>query len=139
MSTLTRRETVVSLLNNNPVLTTLGLIEDGVVQADTVESPTAFPFIVVRWIDEEQGLGSIHRDPLELWVYDVEGDYSRAVALGQAALGVLAEAVQEPTKDGHLMLIETKGLGLGRGRDLYDDAYSAVVVPFRARAIGTGS
>jgi len=139
MSILTARETVMSTLNNHASLTALGLIADGVVQADTLESPTEFPFIVVRWTDEVAGLGRVRRAPVDLWVYDAGGDYSRLLRIGETALAVLADFLQAKTIDGHIMQIDTKGASLGRGRDLYDDGFDAVVVPFRAQVVHTGS
>lgn len=131
-----RRDTVVQLLQQAAPLHALGLPETGsVLQADTVESPSFKPFIVVRWGDVEQQMGGSVVHPFDLWVYDEFGDYNRPAAIAQAAAAFLVEnGVHIKTTTGHISQIIDRGIG----GDLADDGFDAVVIPYHFAAIGRG-
>jgi len=134
----TTRETIVTTLNDAQSLRDLGLPEDAIVQADTLDSPTVRPFVVVRWLDEQPGVGAVTPRPFDLWVYDDPGDYTRCERIGVESLKILSDLDPIKTETGWISQIRTHGRGLGRGQDLYDDGYEAVVIPFRAIAIASG-
>lgn len=139
---LTTRETIASILNNHPTLLALGLAEDSVLQADTISSPKSKPFIVIRWMDEQPGIGPVSLRPFDLWNYDEEGDYSRLDRIGKAAAEILMDVIAMPTESGFISQIRGRATpanpGLGRGADLYDEGYKCVVVPWRLAAVATG-
>lgn len=133
------REGVVKLLAESAVLRAAGLPEASVFQAETLDSPTKFPFFVIRWLDHIPGIGETDQRPFDLWSYDTPGDYSRAEKLGRVALQVLEEASPIKTKDGGcISQFAVRGENLGQGSDMYDDAWEALVIPFRAKAIARG-
>jgi hypothetical protein len=134
----TSREFIATLLNEAPSLKALGLEDNAVVQADTVDSPTMDMFIVLRWLDERPGMGAVTRRPFDLWIYDRPGDYDRVLRVGRQALLILDAVEQSPIEGGWITRIETKRDGLGRGSDMYDEGYERLVVPFRAMAIASG-
>lgn len=132
----TMREFIATTLDESAALTALGLADDGVFQADTVDDPGEMPFIVLRWAQADPGLGAVGKHGFEIWVYDNPGDYTRAEEIGKQAIRILAALDPERLDAGAvLMKVETTGPGLGQGRDLYDDAWGAVVLPFRAAAV----
>jgi hypothetical protein len=135
----TLRELVVQTLLADEVLRALGLPEGGVFQADSMENPEFFPFIVVRWLDEQAGIGRMTRRPFDLWCYDGAGDNTRADRIGRRSLLVLGDLEPTAVEGGWLTKIEMSRAGLGRGSDLYDDGYKAVVVPYRAMAVASGT
>jgi hypothetical protein len=134
----TTRETVVMAINNNAELAALGLPEDAVLQADTATTPAMRPFIIVRWLDEQPGVGPVSLRPFDLWGYDSEGDYTRIERILSAAAGILTDMIAVKTESGMISQIKGSGVGLGRGSDLYDDGYKCVVIPWRLQAIATG-
>lgn len=129
------RDTLAQALMQCPELATLGLPAGNVLQADTVESPASKPFLVVRWGDEETRLGSSWVNPVDIWVYDDLGDYTRATAIARAAARYLVEnLVDVPTASGRISQIADRGIG----GDLADDGFDAVVKPYRLAAVGNG-
>jgi hypothetical protein len=125
-------------INNNEILTELGLPTDAVLQADTATTPTMRPFIIVRWLDEQPGIGPVSLRPFDLWGYDEEGDYTRIERILKDAADILTDIIALPTESGMISQIRGKGIGLGRGSDLYDDGYKCVVIPWRLQAVATG-
>lgn len=142
MSELTTRETIATTLNTNGELRTLGLPEDAVFQADTMESPTMRPFLVIRWLQEAAGMGPVTRRPFDLWWYGAEGSYDLIEKLGVTAQNILGNMEQVDTVSGRIMRIHTRPIptipNLGRGDDLYDNGYKALVIPFRCQAVASG-
>lgn len=140
LTTLTTRERVATLLNNHPDLLALGLPTDAVIQADTADSPTFRPFIVIRWLDVAQRMGPVSVRPFELWGYDTEGDYTRIERILVKAAEILTgeSSVPMQTTSGCISQIKDDTLGYGRGSDLYDEGYKAVVIPWRLQAVATG-
>lgn len=142
MSELTTRETIATELNTNTVLRGLGLPEDAVFQADTMESPMMRPFVVIRWLQELAGIGPVSRRPFDLWWYGAEGSYDLIEKLGSAAQDILGNMEQIETVSGRIMRIHTRPISsipnLGRGDDLYDNGYKALVIPFRCQAVASG-
>lgn len=134
----TSREFITTFLDTLPELETLGLEEHAVFQADTLENPTTDLFLVIRWLDEQPGIGPVTRRPFDIWVYDKPGDYDRTLRVGTAALKALAGVPQTPIEGGWITRIETARQGLGRGADMYDEGYKRLVIPFRAMAVATG-
>lgn len=142
MAELTTRETIATELNESLVLRALGLSEDAVFQADTMESPTMRPFIVIRWLQESAGVGPVTRRPFDMWVYGEEGDYGLIEKLGDAAQTILANIEQRATVSGNILQVHTRPnpniQNLGRGDDLYDQGYKALVIPYRCQAVASG-
>lgn len=143
MSEMTLRETVVAILTDSTQLADLGLPTDAVYQADTLDTPTEYPFVVIRWRQEQLGVGPVAKRPFDLWWYDSPGSYSRIDKLGRAAQTILGSVEQMATVDGNILRIETRpnlnNSGLGRGDDLFDDGWDAVVIPWSCSAVATGS
>jgi hypothetical protein len=139
---LTTRETIATLLNEDPGLRDLGLPEDAILQADTVSSPEMRPFGVIRWMDAVAGIGPVTRRPFTVWWYDEDGDYSRIDKLSARGRDLLESQGPIATFSGVISQIQgspnTSTNGLGRGPDLYDDGYKCVVIPWRFQAIATG-
>jgi hypothetical protein len=142
MATLTTRETIATTINESTVLRDLGLPENAVFQADTMESPTMRPFVVIRWLQEQAGIGPVSRRPFDLWWYGKEGDYDTIEKLGVTAQGILGIMEQVETVSGRIMRIHTTPIpsvpNIGRGDDLWDDGYKAPVIPFRCQAVASG-
>lgn len=142
MPELTTRETIATSLNSSTELRTLGLPIDAVFQADTMESPSMRPFVVVRWLQESAGVGPVTRRPFDLWWYGAEGSYDLIEKLGYAGQQILGNMEQVDTFSGRIMRIHTKPTptipNLGRGDDLYDNGYKALVIPFRCQAVASG-
>lgn len=131
---LSTRELVATILNESEELRLLGLPADNVLQADTVESPESYPFIVVRWGEEEPGMGATTVRPFDLWGYDREGDYDRIERLVVAA-GRILSGLDPIRKDGGwLTAIQDRK----RGGDLADDGFEAVVIPYHLAAVASG-
>lgn len=140
-----RRGAIVRILDEDDEpdvgLRDLGIQEGHVYQADTLESPTQedLPLIVVRWLDSQPGAGSVERAPFDIWCYGKKGDFTTPEKVGKRVIALMNAVLQEPLiGDGLLMVVETKGAGLGRGQDLYDDQWDSPVIPFRCRAVGRG-
>jgi hypothetical protein len=130
------RSTLAQLLMQAPSLAALGLPEGNVFQADTLESPDTKPFIVVRWGDNEVKIGDSWVDPVDLWVYDDLGDYTRATAIAkEAARYLVQECIHATTTTGRISQFVDRGIG----GDLADDGFQAVVKPYRLGAVGNGS
>lgn len=133
------RETIVTLINADSGLRDLGLAENAVYQADTVESPTEDLFVVIRWLKEQSGIGRMRRKPFDVWVYTQKGDYTPALKVGDKIMKLLDEMPATATDDdGWIAKVETALPGLGRGMDLFDDGYDMPVIPFSAIAIASG-
>lgn len=132
----TLREFVPTLLNGSQILRDLGLEQDAIFQADTVDSPLMRPFFVIRWLDEIEAIQKFRRRPFDLWVYDEHGTYDRIDALGSAAKLILKDEELFPTKISNGMLLDIRD-DL-RGRDLIDEGYDALTVQWRFTAIASG-
>lgn len=130
----TTRDTIATALATSEVLRELGLPADSVYQADTVDSPEQRPFIVVRWGDDEPGMGKTTIRPFDLWVYDEFGDYNRADQIARAAASELLALEQVATDTGWIMSI----LDRRKGGDLADDGFNALVVPYHLAAVANG-
>jgi len=129
------RTTLAQLLMQAPTLRALGLAEDAVFQADTAESPSMKPFLVVRWGDNEVKNGTSWVDPIDLWGYDEMGDYTRITAIVKEAARYLSEeCLQVVTLSGRISQFLDRGIG----GDLADDGFDAVVKPYRLAAVGNG-
>lgn len=139
---LTTRETIAVTLNTSAELHDLGLPENAVFQADTMESPGMDIFVVIRWLQEQAGIGAVTRRPFDLWWYGPEGSYDQIEKLGRAAQRVLGNLEQVPTFDGNLIRVHTVPMtaipNLGKGDDLYDAGYKKQVIPFRCQAVASG-
>lgn len=106
-----------------------------VFQADTLESPTRRPFIIVRWLDVQPGVGRAKIRPGVLWVYDDEGDYSRPKKMANRAIDVLTSLPPTELNDGWLLQFEDRHMGA----DLADPGWQAVVVPYNFAAVASGT
>ena len=107
----TARDTVAQFLSQSDELRALGLPEDAVYQADTAESPSQKPFIVIRWGDTETKMHTSWVDPVDLWVYDDFGDYTRATKIAKAAARILVENVVDiKTSDGRISQMGDRGI-----------------------------
>jgi hypothetical protein len=106
-----------------------------VFQADTAESPSVKPFLVIRWGDNEVKMGESWVDPVDIWGYDEMGDYTRITAIvKEAARYLVQECLQVPTTSGRISQFLDRGIG----GDLADDGFDAVVKPYRLGAVGNG-
>jgi hypothetical protein len=130
----TTRDTIATILNNSETLRSLGLPADSIYQADTVDSPEQRPFIVIRWGDDETGMGKTTTRPFDLWVYDEFGDYNRADQIARAAAAELVALEQVPTDTGWIMSV----LDRRKGGDLADEGFDALVVPYHLAAVANG-
>lgn len=131
----TNRDSTAQLLAQAPLLRALGLPENAVFQADTAESPSMKPFLVVRWADEEEKVGDSSVRPFDLWGYDEMGDYNRITMIVQEAARYLSkECFHVVSNLGSISQFVDRGIG----GDLVDDGFNAVVKPYRMAAIGRG-
>ena len=129
------RATLAQLLKQAPSLRELGLAENAVFQADTAESPSMKPFLVIRWGDNEQMVGTTWVDPIDIWGYDELGDYTRITAIVREAARYLSEeCIHVATASGRISQFVDRGIG----GDLADDGFDAVVKPYRMAAVGNG-
>lgn len=136
------RVTIIETINGMTSLRELGLPADAVFQADTLESPNFFPFIVVRFLPEIGGVGPVSRRPFDLWGYDKPGSYTRIERILRKAAEELHQIHSVQTESGWISLIAALSTrqadGLGRDADLYDDGYEAVVIPWHCYAVASG-
>lgn len=131
----TNRDSTAQLLMQAPTLRALGLPEKAVFQADTAESPSMKPFLVLRWADEEERLGDSRVRPFDIWGYDEMGDYNRITKIVREAARYLTEECFHVVADlGAISQFVDRGIG----GDLVDDGFEAVVKPYRMAAIGRG-
>lgn len=132
----TARDTLAQLLMQAPSLRALGLPEGNVFQADTAESPSTKPFLVIRWGDNETKVDESWVDPVDLWGYDDLGDYNRITTIVKEAARYLKdECIQVLTESGRISQFLDRGIG----GDLADDGFDAVVKPYRLGVVGNGS
>lgn len=132
----TLREYVATTLNQSQILRDLGLPENAIFQADTVDSVLIRPFGVIRWLDEQPGMKDVRRRPFDLWFYDEHGTYDRIDALGAAAKLILKPEDPLPVEIKGGWLLEIRD-GI-RGRDLIDEGYDALAVSWRFVAVASG-
>lgn len=130
----TTREIIATILRESPELRELGLPEGNVFQADTLDSPDSKPFIVVRWGEEETGMGATKVRPFDLWGYDDEGDYTRIERIVVAAGRILSSIDPIKKEGGWLTAIRDQH----RGGDLADEGFNAVVIAYHLSAIASG-
>jgi len=131
----TNRDSVAQLLMQAPTLRALELPEKAVFQADTVESPSMKPFLVLRWGDEEERVGDSRVRPFDIWGYDELGDYNRITKIVREAARYLSnECFHVVANTGAISQFVDRGIG----GDLADDGFDAVVKPYRMAAIGRG-
>lgn len=141
---LTLRELVAVTLNGNGELKVLGLPDNAVFQADTVDTPQMRPFLVIRWLRETPGIGPVSRRPFELLGYDTPGDFNRIDRILFKSDQILTNLPSTEIEGGWLARIESssntnmRNAGLGRGDDLWDEGYKAIVRPWTLRAIASG-
>lgn len=135
----TARDTMAQFVAQLPEARPLGLAVNAVFQADTAESPSMRPFVVLRWGDEVAGLGGAWVRPLTMWVYDEFGDYNRASNIAKAIQRAGGEMfLPIATRSGWVNTFATWGSGLGIGGDLADDGFEALVVPLATQVMGRG-
>jgi hypothetical protein len=131
----TNRDSVAQLLAQAPTLRALGLPERAVFQADTADSPSMKPFLVLRWADEEEQVGDSRVRPFDIWGYDELGDYNRITQMvREAARYLVDECFHVASDTGAISQFVDRGMG----GDLVDDGFNAVVKPYRMAAIGRG-
>lgn len=131
----TNRDATAQLLMQAPTLRALGLPERAVFQADTAESPSVKPFLVLRWADEEERVGDSRVRPFDMWGYDEMGDYNRITKIVREAARYLSDECFHVMSDlGSISQYVDRGIG----GDLVDDGFDAVVKPYRMAAIGRG-
>lgn len=68
------------MLVADAMLTTLGVTEAGVIAGD-VDTPSARPFVQLRWGQATPGLSTVDNRVLVIWVHDVPGDYEKIDAI----------------------------------------------------------
>lgn len=131
------REFVIDKLGGPSSLQDLGLPEGAVYAADTEDSPEEDVFLVVRWLDEQEGLGKNTRRPFDLWVYDKGGDFQRAAKIAKQAARELTDEALYPfaTDDGFILDVQD----LRTGAELQDPAWGALVIPQHMRAVASGT
>lgn len=138
----TTRETIAMIINNDPQAMELGMPENAVFQADTIDSPTMRPFCVIRWMPERQGIGPVTQRPFDVWMYGAEGDYTILDRILYRLANKLMEQIAIPTESGMISQIQGRPTSanptLGKGADLYDDGYKCVVIPWSFVAIARG-
>jgi len=130
-----RRDALAQWVDQCPELPPLGYTPGNVFQADTAESPSVKPFIVIRWGDQIESMGLSGVWPVTLWVYDEFGDFNRATKMARDLGAYLADNVVDfRTTSGRISQINN----LGTGGDLADDGFDALVIPQNLRLIGRG-
>jgi len=131
----TNRDALAQWINQCDEIAALGFTPGNVFQADTLNSPSEKPFIVVRWGEREASMGSSVATTVTLWVYDSFGDFNRATGIAKTLGEYLAiNIVDIRTKSGGISQI----FDLGTGGDLADDGFEALVIPQTLRIIGRG-
>lgn len=137
MSTL-RETTAILLRTSASVKLAAGLDSLPVLQAESVVSPTKFPFIVLRWMSSSPGLEQVRVRPFMIWAYDELGDYTRAERIVHAAAAELKARSQIKTDTGWILAFEER-VGDGQGEDMIDSGQNAFVVPYSLTAVASGS
>lgn len=135
----TMRELVATELTS--IADYLGIAAGGVWDADTADSPTdeQFPLIVVRWYDVNETMGRSVVQPFDLWTYIQGDDRTPGENISRKAAAHLVEMAGVPKLGGHLSQITDSRPNLGRGADLADEGYAAMVVVHRLEAVYNGA
>lgn len=129
------RASIQSLLSEDADLRALGVADGAVVAANTLDDSIQFrPLIVVKWSFVNRGIGPSRRNLLELWVYDVPGDYTRIDAIINRSREILGMAAAISDGDGAITQIDWDG----DGEDGYDDGLSALFRTSSFTVIGSG-
>jgi hypothetical protein len=118
----------------------IGIVENGVWDADTTDSPRddQFPLLVVRWYDVAQSMGRTRVHPFDLWIYIKGENRTPGEAIATAAAAHLTQMEGVAKLGGYLSQISDTLPGLGRGADLADEGYDALVVVHRLQAVYNG-
>lgn len=70
------RTVVRQALVNDATLASYGVVAAGVLAGD-VDTPSARPFINLRWGETTPGLSTVDNRVVSIWVHDRPGDYTR--------------------------------------------------------------
>lgn len=101
--------------------------------ADTVDSPSTKPFVIVRWVDTGVRMGGAVKRPAVLWFYDEEGDYTRAKKLRARATTLLLALPPQQLDTGFFAQFDEGA----DGGDLADPGWQALVAPKNLTAVGS--
>lgn len=114
------------------------LSADAIYDADSADSPAEVKriFLVLRWGEEERGIGPVNRRPLTLFGFGPLGDTNPVDAMVVDAAKVLTDTPQMPIEGGWITQIHTDRLK--RGADGFAGGFGASVVPHRLIAVASG-
>lgn len=91
-----------------------------VIAANSVDTPPADRFIIVKWLDSPTQFKRKTKDALQIWCHDTDRDYGQ-INLALKRIGDLLEnAIHVAGEDGWtLTMVDFEG----EGPDLYDPGY----------------
>lgn len=122
------RAYIAETIANDAGLLALGLPANAVYSAENVDTPSAKPFIVLRWLERDSELAPHRNAPsqintLDIWCYDARGDYTRIDAMLARLKALLSVIKAQQTETGWITCVDW----YGDGRDAYDDVWEAIV------------
>jgi len=128
------RAEIYAALATDAGLRSLGLGEDSVYAAESVEDPPLRPFIVIRWQPTLPGMGPSLRNSFDVWVQDDPGDFARIDAMLFRVKSVLVSLTGTLTDSGYLTLVDW----LEDSADQRDDVWGTINRRASFLAIGAG-
>lgn len=128
------RKLVWSLLSSDAQMIADGINADSLLGEQSVDTPQLRPFGVLRWGENERGVGASSVRTLTVWFHDEPADYARIDRLIKRAKVVLESAVAMRETGGGWL---TQADWSGDSADLADDAYGTIVRNTSFRVIGS--
>lgn len=120
------RSVIWSALAGDEGLTSLGVVPGGILAGD-VDTPTQRPFIQLRWLDGQRGVGvpgaSHDRRILSVWVHDTPNDYTRVDQVISRVKKVFYDVVAQADNGGGFV---SQIDWFGDSDDLVDDGHGTI-------------
>lgn len=105
------------------LLTAPGLPAQQSWAANSLDTPTAWPFIVHRWEETTPEFGLVGLETLRVWVHDKPGDYTQINTLIEWVKSTLTAMIHVAGSDGRIV---TQIDWTGDSGDLFDDGWGTI-------------
>lgn len=127
------RELIFQAIITDATLNGLGITDDSSFAVD-VDTPSQRPFLQLRWGRNDEGLDSVTRRNLVIWVHDQPGDYTEIDAIILRLRALIPALVAQPNVNGWLVGAEWAG----DSEDLVDDGHRTIARNTSFVLIGSG-
>lgn len=111
----------------------LGITDSSSFAVD-VDTPSNRPFLQLRWGRNDEGLDSVTRRNLVIWVHDQPGDYTKIDSIILRLRALIPGLVAQPSANGWLMGAEWAG----DSEDLVDDGHRTIARNTSFVLVGSG-